>query len=64
MELKIEVDLVADMTVYNPFDFFVEDIAEEWPFSIQRTLPRIWSSTGLPNRQVRGWQRSSIRPAR
>ncbi|MCB1440384.1 MAG: transglutaminase family protein, partial [Nitratireductor sp.] len=31
-ELKIEVDLVADMTVYNPFDFFVEDSAKEWPF--------------------------------
>ncbi|WP_370158428.1 transglutaminase family protein [Salipiger bermudensis] len=31
-EFKIEVDLVADMTVYNPFDFFVDEEAQEWPF--------------------------------
>jgi len=31
-EFKIEIDLVADMTVYNPFDFFVEERGEYWPF--------------------------------
>ncbi|MCA0869427.1 transglutaminase family protein [Seohaeicola saemankumensis] len=37
-EFKIEVDLVADMTVYNPFDFFVEDSAEHWPFDYPADL--------------------------
>ena len=31
-EFKITVDLVAEMSVLNPFDFFLEPEAEEFPF--------------------------------
>src|SRR3981189_3164319 len=32
-ELRVEVDLVVEMAVYNPFDFFLEPHAECSPFS-------------------------------
>ncbi len=31
--LSIEVEVVAEMTVINPFDFFLEEYAEKFPFS-------------------------------
>ena len=37
---RVTVDLVAEMAVYNPFDFFLEEWAENFPFRYDDTLAR------------------------
>ncbi len=37
-ELRVTVDLVAEMAVYNPFDFFLEPSAERFPFTYEAHL--------------------------
>ena len=34
-ELRIEVDLIAEMSVFNPFDFFLEPYAQHFPFNYE-----------------------------
>lgn len=37
-KLEFKVEVIADMTVINPFDFFVEKYAENFPFEYDKAL--------------------------
>lgn len=39
-ELSIDVEVIAKMQVINPFDFFVEDYADKYPFKYEQTLEK------------------------
>ncbi len=38
--LTIEVDIVAEMINVNPFDFFIEEYGEKYPFSYEKSLEK------------------------
>ncbi|WP_227998026.1 transglutaminase family protein [Nocardia australiensis] len=67
-ELSITVGLIADLEVVNPFDFFIEDCAEHFPFAYSgelvadlepylRPVDEVGPGSG-PGELVRDWVRA------
>ena len=62
--LIIEVDLVADMVVINPFDFYTEDYALEFPFDYEPLLKKElgpYLEVAEAGPQIQAWLRSVSR---
>ena len=56
--LRIEVDLVAELTATNPFDFFLEPSAERFPFEYETRLAkdlRPYTETEPAGPELRGF---------
>ena len=52
-ELSITVGLVADLTVVNPFDFFIEEYAEHYGFVYPADLAERPGAVPAPGRRAR-----------
>ena len=39
-KFTVQVDLIAEMSVINPFDFFIEESVQEWPFAYSDDLKK------------------------
>ncbi len=63
-ELRVEVDLVADLTTINPFDFFLDEQAEKLPLRYDARLPDRAAALPGAGRRAAGSSRSFCERAR
>ncbi len=65
---SVTVDLIADMAVINPFDFFVEESCTEWPFRYEPDLLKELTPYLVPDKmgpQLEAYMRAlDIKPER